>query len=138
MNLLTWTEDYNTGITEIDDQHMQLVALINRLHDALVARRRTGDVGAVLDELVDYTKVHFAVEECLQRIFEYQGYDEHKAIHDAIIAQLTGFQRRFRAGDAHVGMELLLFLKEWLFEHISKVDQDYVPTFPRKRKRLWG
>lgn len=138
MNFLTWTKEYDTGIAEIDSQHVQLVALINRLHTALVARRGSDETGAILDELVDYTKVHFAVEECLQRLFEYEGYEEHKAVHDAIITRIAAMQQRFRAGDVHVGMELLLFLKDWLFEHIRKVDKAYVPALTRKKRRLWA
>lgn len=137
MSLLTWSKSYDLGITEIDKQHMRLMALINRLHDALVERRHDDEVGAILDELIDYTKVHFAVEECLQRLFEYREYEAHKAVHDRIVVQVTGMRQRFRAGDVHVGMELLLFLKEWLFEHISKVDKDYVSALTKKKKRFW-
>lgn len=73
----------------------------------------------------------------LQRLFEYDRHDALKARHDSIVARVTGMRQRFNAADRHMGMELLLFLKEWLFEHISKVDRDYVPAFVGKTKRLW-
>lgn len=137
MSFLSWSQDYSVGIQEIDHQHMRLVELINQLHETLVSKRHRDEVGRILDELVNYTQVHFAVEEFLQRLFEYAGYDTHKAIHDAIVAKVLGMRQRFKAGDVHVGMELLLFLKEWLFEHINKVDKDYVPALTRKKKRLY-
>lgn len=137
MSLLSWSKEYDIGITEVDNQHMRLMELTNRLHDALVEKRHEDEVGEILEELVEYTRVHFAVEECLQRLFAHEGYEAHKAVHDRIVVQVTGMHQRYRAGDVHVGMELLLFLKDWLFEHISKVDKDYVPAFTRKKMRSW-
>jgi hemerythrin len=69
------------------------------------------------------------VEETLMRIFHYEGYEPHKAIHDKIVQQVLNYQGKFMSGDDKVGMELLMFLKGWLFEHINKVDKQYVAAF---------
>jgi hemerythrin len=136
--MLTWSDEFSVDIQEIDEQHKRLVDLINRLYDALASKEQGSAVHAVLDELVDYTRIHFAVEECLLRLFEYPGYDEHKAIHDRIVAQVLEFQRLFRAGDQKVGMELLYFLKDWLMDHINKVDKQYSPHLTKNGvKKTW-
>ena len=123
--MITWSDDYSVGLQEIDEQHKHLVGLINKLYNALAQRQNHETLSVVLDELVEYTKVHFAVEECLMRLFDYKDYEPHKAIHDDIVAKVLRFQAQFHSGDSKVGMDLLMFLKEWLLTHIQKIDTSY-------------
>ncbi len=129
MSMITWDDLYSVEIQEIDEQHKCLVEIMNELYTALANRSNPELVGDVLDKLVDYTRIHFAVEETLMRLFHYEDYDNHKAIHDTIVARVEDFQGKYHAGDTHVGMELLMFLRDWLFDHISKEDKMYSKTF---------
>jgi hemerythrin len=125
MSMIVWQDDYSVGLQEIDEQHKCLINLINQLYEALAAKQHREQVAQILEELVDYTLIHFAVEETLMRLFDYPEYAQHKQSHDGIAQQVREFQRAFRAGQAHLDMELLMFLKNWLTEHISKVDKRY-------------
>ncbi|MGE0080876.1 MAG: bacteriohemerythrin [Thiohalomonadaceae bacterium] len=136
--MITWSDEFSVDIQEIDEQHKKLVGLINALYVALASKDQVTKVETVLDELVDYTRTHFAVEECLLRLFEYEGYEEHKAIHDKIVERVLRFQAQFKAGEQKVGMELLYFLKDWLMDHINKVDKRYAPHLTsRGVKKTW-
>lgn len=136
--MITWSDEFSVDIQEIDEQHKKLVGLINELYAALASKDQGTKVEAILDELVDYTRTHFAVEECLLRLFEYDEYDEHKAMHDKIVARVLQFQSQFKAGDRKVGMELLYFLKDWLMDHIQKVDKRYAPHLTsRGVRKTW-
>jgi len=138
MAMVTWDEAYSVDIQEIDEQHKRLIEIMNELYTALANKANRDLVGDVLDKLVDYTKVHFAVEETLMRIFHYEDYEAHKAIHDRIVKRVLEYQGQFRAGNDKVGMELLMFLKEWLFDHINKVDRAYTATFHKAGvKKTW-
>lgn len=141
MSMIVWEDKYSVDIQEIDEQHKRLVEIINELYDAIAAKKNRDQLSVVLNELVEYTKVHFAVEETLMRIFHYEEYREHKGIHDRIVNQVLDFQRQFNAGNDKVGMELLLFLKDWLFEHIEKVDKKYSKHFlkhgVKKKWKFW-
>ncbi len=138
MSMIAWSDDYSVGIQEIDEQHKVLVGIINELYDALATKQHRDKVAHVLDELVEYTIVHFAVEETLMRIFHYEGYESHKAIHDSITGKVKAFQAQFNNGEAHVDMDLLIFLKDWLTEHIQKVDQQYTEHFLKHGvKKSW-
>ncbi len=128
MSMIQWDDLYSVEIQEIDEQHKCLVEIMNELYIALANRANPQLVGDVLDKLVDYTRIHFAVEETLMRIFHYEEYDAHKAIHDKIVYRVEEFQTKYHTGDTHVGMELLMFLRDWLFDHISKEDKRYTPT----------
>ncbi len=129
MNMVQWNDEYSVDIQEIDEQHKCIVQYINELYEALAKKDSRDLVADVIQKLVEYTKIHFAVEETLMRVFHYADYDQHKAIHDKIVLQVLDYQGKFLAGDDKVGMVLLMFLKGWLFEHINKVDKHYVETF---------
>lgn len=129
MSMMTWSDDYSVEIQEIDEQHKCLVELINKLYSALASKENRTQVAEILDHLVEYTKIHFAVEEALMRIFHYSDYDGHKQIHDDIVVDVVSFQGRFHRGDDAVGMELLQYLKGWLVNHILNVDARYSDSF---------
>jgi hemerythrin len=129
MNVVQWSDDYSVDIQEIDEQHKCIVRYINELYEALAKKDSRDLVADIIQKLAEYTKIHFAVEETLMRIFHYEGYEPHKAIHDKIVQQVLAYQGKFISGDDKVGMELLMFLKGWLFEHINKVDKQYVVAF---------
>lgn len=128
MSIVVWSEEYSIDIQEIDEQHKCIINYINELYDALANKNSREMVADVVQKLVEYTKIHFAVEETLMRIFNYQGYEKHKLSHDKIVQQVLLYQNRYLAGDSKVGMELLMFLKGWLFEHINKEDKLYTDT----------
>ena len=78
MTYLEWSDDLDTGIAVIDDQHKRIVAMINQLDDA----QRTANkvkVGTVIDELIDYTVSHFAFEEAMAGAFENNCAQCHRA-----------------------------------------------------------
>ena len=133
MPILTWSPKYSVGVASIDEEHKKLIALINELHDAMIAGRGKDVVGKVLDGLVDYTKKHFALEE---RLFAQTGYPaaaEHKRAHDELTQQVVEIQEKFRSGKTiTISMEVMNFLKDWLVDHILGTDQQYTAHFNSK------
>lgn len=146
--LIAWTRELSVGVDEIDAQHKTLVDLINQLHHAIMQHRAGGEATAILDRLIEYTRIHFAVEESLMRLFDYPDYEQHKASHEALIEEVNRLHARVVNDGKPVTFELLHFLKRWLTEHIMAEDQLYVPFFlargvqaryhkPSWLQRLW-
>ncbi|MGV6827052.1 MAG: bacteriohemerythrin [bacterium] len=123
--LLEWDEELSVGIQEIDEQHKVLVGLINELHTAIHERHGSEASAEILNRLVEYTRIHFAVEESLFRIFDYPGYEEHKAQHDALIEEIQELQDKIATGKKNISFELLHFLKMWVTQHILDSDKEY-------------
>lgn len=121
-----WTPELSVGLDEIDAQHRVLVDIINRIYLALINRWNREQVAQVLDELVQYTQVHFAVEESLFRITNYPDYESHKALHERLRDQVASIQRRFERGDIELDLKLMTFLRNWLTDHIHGEDKAYV------------
>ncbi|MBS1209071.1 MAG: hemerythrin-like metal-binding protein [Proteobacteria bacterium] len=121
--LFQWSDEYSVGVEEIDEQHKALVDLLNNLHQAIHERHGTEVSRQILDDLAEYTRVHFAVEESLMRISSYPDFDNHKKIHTALIQQVIELQAKLDSGTAKISFELLHFLKQWLMHHIVESDK---------------
>lgn len=128
MPLFEWNDSYSVQHDWIDRQHQQLFKIINELYLMVQMNQAADAVGGVIDALIEYTRTHFAVEEDLMRLHNYPDYEAHKAVHDALLARVIDYDRRYRNGEATVAEELLPFLmSDWLTNHIAVVDQKYVP-----------
>jgi len=132
MPLISWKESYGVNIKEIDEQHKQLVAMINELHDAMVKQQAKEVLGKILDKLINYTATHFATEEKYMQQHGYPGYAEHKAKHDKMTAKVLSLKKEWQAGRATLTIEVSKFLKDWLDKHILGTDQQYAPFLKEK------
>jgi hemerythrin len=121
--LLNWADKYSVGVREIDDQHKELIAIINELHEHM----GRGSANAVLEEvfarLLAYTDTHFATEERLMGSSAFPGLQAHKEAHEALLKQARELQRGFEAGELLLSLKVMEFLKEWLVEHIMGEDK---------------
>ncbi|MDH5436063.1 MAG: bacteriohemerythrin [Gammaproteobacteria bacterium] len=124
---MEWNDSYSVSIEEIDDQHKTIILLINEVDEAAQSDERHEKLAHVLQELINYTKTHFTVEESLMRIFKYPDYEAHKQKHDKLIDRVIHFQNQFNKGNTLVAKELHFFLKDWLIQHIQGTDKEYSP-----------
>jgi hemerythrin-like metal-binding protein len=129
--LINWNRGYSVGVTQMDTEHQRLIDIINNLYIAMRSGRSKEAIGSILDELVDYTKTHFAHEERMMQDSGYAGFDEQKRAHEALIAQVVEIQGKYRSGTA-LGQEVMSFLKNWLVNHIQGLDKRYGPAMNKK------
>jgi len=134
MGYLKWSSRYSVHVQEIDEQHKNLIKLINEMYDAMQARKGTELLEAVLTEFVQYTVYHFNTEERLLRKFGYPDYDVHKAMHDALSAKARDAKYSFDRGIKPTNIEVMLLLTNWLNVHILEEDQKYVPYVSARHK----
>lgn len=120
-----WSSDYSVNIKTIDDQHRELVNILNRLFIAVSRREGDKAIAGILDALMSYTKTHFALEERLMRQAKYKDLDAHMEEHRKLIEQLDQLCRKHLLEDKPIYFEMLSFLKTWLKEHIQGVDTRY-------------
>jgi hemerythrin len=125
--LIEWSDELSVGIQEIDEQHKVLVGLVNEMDEAIRQHHGSEVTAEILQRLAEYTKIHFAVEESLFRIFDYPGYEEHKKQHDELIREVLELQNKVNSGKKSVSFQLLHFLKMWLTQHILDSDKEYGP-----------
>ncbi|MCC6347897.1 MAG: hemerythrin family protein, partial [Nitrospirales bacterium] len=99
--------------------------LVNEMHDALRQRKSKEVLGTILNELADYAVRHFTVEEDL---FQKYGYPEeavHKEAHAALVRRVVELKKDFESGRASINTDVMNFLKDWLINHILRIDKRY-------------
>jgi hemerythrin len=129
MPLIQWDESMSVNVQEIDQQHQQLIVLMNELHDAMLQRKTRTVLGQVIQGLVEYTEYHFATEEKYFDQFAYPEATAHKNIHREFVAKVSDFQEGFAAGRLLLSIDVMKFLKEWLVNHIKGDDHRFGPFF---------
>lgn len=125
MSLITWSNQLSVGVQEIDTQHQKLVQLINGLHDHMLAGDANDIMGKVLDRVIDYTGFHFGTEERLMAEHGYPESPAHKNEHQKLVATAVDLQSKLRTGQAHITMETMKFLRDWLQHHIMQSDKAF-------------
>lgn len=132
MALFDWDNKYSVNIREIDEQHKKLIGIINELHDAMSKGKSNEILSRTLQELIDYTRTHFANEERLMSMHGYSEYSTHKAAHEDLLKQVMKFDREFREGALGLSIQMMNFLKDWLSKHILETDKKYSPFLNSK------
>jgi hemerythrin len=125
MESFNWSAVYETGLTDIDDQHRMLVDLINRLGTELVENdMQSKQVEAIVEELTDYAKFHFESEELLMADagISARHIENHIEEHKRFLADVMSMSGSMHADNG--GKSLLEFLIFWLAHHILGLDQN--------------
>ena len=132
MSLITWNDSFSVNVRKIDQQHQQLIVMLNELHDAMKAGHGKDVLGKILTGLIGYTTTHFKEEERCFAQFEYPDTVQHKREHTAFIQKVSEFKSEFEQGRLTVSIEVLFFLRDWLEKHIKGADKKYGPFFNEK------
>jgi len=139
MPLITWDDSIALNISEIDNQHKQLVNIINEMFDALKDARGNEVIDDILKRLVDYTNYHFMTEERYFDQFRYSESEHHKEEHRYLVEQVNEFKKAYDRGeikrdgsDSILSVDLWSLLKNWLINHIQVSDKKYAPLFKEK------
>jgi len=125
MPFVEWNESYSVKIAEIDQQHRQLLNIINNLHEAMRAGGARDKIAPVVNELVSYTRFHFNHEERMLESTGYPAFADHKKVHQSMVKQVEDFRDQVAGGKASTPLKLMAFLKDWLTNHILQTDMHY-------------
>jgi hemerythrin len=132
MEFLTWTDRYSVGVKEIDDQHKQLIGMINDLHAAMLSMQGKEALTNVLHKLANYCVSHFSLEEKLMSDNGYPGYAEHKDKHVKMTIKVQELVGAVKSGKSTITIDVMNFLKNWLDMHIMGTDKQYGPFLNSK------
>jgi len=91
---LIWRKQMSVGNTLIDDEHRYLICLINTIELATRTDDAHDILATTLDQLVEYTQIHFDTEEQIQAKIKYPGLEEHKKEHKKIMLDLHDVKKK--------------------------------------------
>ena len=126
MPIINWDEKFSVSNKTIDDQHKQLVKLINDLFDSMRSGKSKDILESLLKELVSYTVYHFTAEEKMLQDANYPELAGHKKIHQTFVDKINEFKTDYDEGNIYISLEMINYLKEWILEHILHQDKQYM------------
>ena len=122
-----FTDDYLTGIELIDKEHEHLFEIANETYDLLKNEFVTDKydrIVALLEELKDYTKTHFAHEEEYMKSINYQYIWSEIHQHRTFEKKLDDIDlKKLDDSQQEDILEILDFLTKWLSGHIKGADR---------------
>ena len=131
MTLIHWTPAMSVGMTELDDDHKQLIRVINQLAEHAGDQTRSDVVRQCLMALRRYAERHFAREEKVLTTCNFLGLEVQRSEHRDFIDRVRKVTEQFDAEPEDVASvvneELLSFLKSWWNHHILIEDMAYRP-----------
>lgn len=125
MVIAQWTDELATGMKKVDDQHKELIKMVNDLHDALSKGKGKEIVGKTINFLSDYVVDHFKTEEKLMLDYNYSGYLIHKSQHEQFIKEFGDLVKEVNAATAasFLAIRVQRSIVQWLINHIMNVDK---------------
>lgn len=132
MALIVWDDKYSVGVRELDNQHKQLISILNDLYDAMQTQKANDIIGTIITKLVNYTKTHFTTEEKYMTQYAYPDLASQKREHEAFTKKVMDFKESFDSGRTSLSVSVTSFVKDWLVTHISGSDRKYGPFLNSK------
>jgi diguanylate cyclase (GGDEF)-like protein/hemerythrin-like metal-binding protein len=127
MSSFHWTNIYETGLSEVDQQHHYLVDTINEFGDLLVEDQVVlDDIEKVFKKLVDYTQYHFREEELLmiEAGTDERHFEEHCKTHQDFLHEVSSMYSIMSKEEFDSAKNLFDFLTHWLVYHILGSDMN--------------
>jgi len=131
---IEWRDIWLLDIEDVDQEHKELVDLVNELarrHHC--ARRDNGDgrsdgseILELLQQIGESVREHFRNEEACMLNAGYPGYEQHRYEHITLLAEYAEFMREVHGeGPECIDETTLDALKGWLISHIAGADRRF-------------
>ncbi len=127
--IIVWDASLSVGIKEIDQQHQELIKIINSLVENENAEGHSEPIADVLERMTQYADYHFETEERLMLQCDFPEYDSHRGDHTQFKMKTAKFCLDAVRGKETLPDELLAYLRNWLTNHILRADMKYKPYF---------
>lgn len=121
----TWSENYSSGVAEIDSQHRTLLSQMNVLANA-VREERTADTIPVLELIERLVRQQFSMEEALMQESRYAFLSEHLHQHRRFEENLIRLSDEIRSkaeNPVHMAFRIKVLLMDWIINHSTKTDR---------------
>ncbi|MCL2356203.1 MAG: hemerythrin family protein [Defluviitaleaceae bacterium] len=120
---MVWSEKYETGNKQVDDEHKQLFSLVQKVIDQSF-NTRIEKIETAINFLAEYTVAHFKHEEELMDESGYPGTVVHKKQHSDFLTEVVKMKDKIlREGDC-LDNSLLInkTVSKWLTGHVIGSD----------------
>ncbi|MDH5325276.1 MAG: bacteriohemerythrin [Gammaproteobacteria bacterium] len=131
MSMLEWDDSYSVKVEMLDEHHKTLFKIVNRFYETAKNNSDIATLTEIFKKVLDYTQMHFKIEEYYMKKHEYPTYDKHKQIHEDLVQRASSLHDDIQSGKVGAVDNACTFLKDWLEKHIKGVDTQYGPHLNR-------
>jgi hemerythrin-like metal-binding protein len=140
-DLIQWDEArMTTGVEAIDEQHQELIGMINKLHQACLAGVGKEELRQMMNFLAAYVKTHFEHEEGLMDQHRCPSKAANLGAHRKFLQNFEAMQQRFETDGATTSLllDMRSLVGDWLATHICNVDTKLrqCPSAQNRRQSL--
>lgn len=123
--LLHWDGTLSVGNGLIDNEHREIVSILNALYSDWQAGAHHLDLLRTLGKLDATLRTHFTNEEKIMARHHYPSLDQHKAAHISLLDEMDSVSRSLRLGSAPDAEERLTrFVRKVVMDHVVVWDMD--------------
>lgn len=124
--IIHWAPQFSVAISSIDTQHEGLFTALNALYSAIKYQTGSAAIRSKAAELAELVRAHLHDEEILMAKARYADLEPHKKVHAAVLDVLAEcMDKAARQQNPDAYMMVVLFVKNWLGDHIFRVDRRY-------------
>ncbi len=120
-----WSDEYSLGFSPIDEQHRQLLNLINYLQSTEIDEDDRDEMGSVLFKLLVFTETHLSYEEELLQLLDFAELETHKDLHEFMRLRTREIIYNHTKGVDYDKDDILDMLQGWWTNHILVEDMQY-------------
>jgi diguanylate cyclase (GGDEF)-like protein/hemerythrin-like metal-binding protein/PAS domain S-box-containing protein len=124
--IFPWNDNFETGISIVDEQHIELVRILNELAVHVANHSSPIKLDKVFNELTTYADYHFKTEEGVWNAHfkDDDWLTKHEHTHHAFIEKISLMKSEKKNKPLEILVqELLSFLTQWLAFHILDSDK---------------
>lgn len=125
--LVQWNDSFLVHVELMDKQHKGLFDGMNRFYASMRNQAPESQQRQRLQELVALAKQHFVDEEQYMQRSHFPDFAAHQQLHNKMLGELDKLIRRIDAREQDINIEIVMFLKKWLIDHIYRMDKQYSP-----------
>lgn len=125
MNTFNWNDSYDVKVARFNDQHKFLFEIIKDLYNAMENKDDRLALAFIINKIVQYSKEHFSEEEICLLNNQYPNYEKHRKQHKLFLDKIVQFSSDYNSGKYLLHVDILLFLKNWVLQHILVADKEY-------------
>jgi len=126
MLFFAWDERFLTGVSIVDEQHQELVRIINQLASLLSENLDTESFFLIFKRLADYARMHFSTEEALMKRNALSSSElcvAHRHAHERFVEEIELMREEALRDPQRAGDALVRYLIGWLTFHILGADR---------------
>jgi len=130
--MISWNDGLVIGVKSIDDDHKNLLNIINEFSQAIDNNTNNEEFEKIFDELNIYVNGHLRREEALIKKSGYKDFDNHQSQHRSFANKIPEIKNRFfSTNDYFDKKDIVVFLIDWLINHIINEDMKLIKHFKK-------